>query len=150
GSLLVAPWASNIRQKREGKFCLDSERVTSGSVSSRPNFAKKHETTLARNSVTGRTEKPRGELPKGTRIYVIGDIHGRADLLDQVLEKIGLVCVTRPGTQSLEVFLGDYIDRGTNSKLVIEHLIQRSRSHRTIFLKGNHEAYLCEFLKSPE
>jgi serine/threonine protein phosphatase 1 len=88
-------------------------------------------------------------LPEGTRIYAIGDIHGRADLLDQVFAKIDMDAVKRPGPRLLEVFLGDYIDRGTNSKLVIENLIQRSHSHRTIFLKGNHEAYLCEFLKSP-
>jgi serine/threonine protein phosphatase 1 len=96
-----------------------------------------------------RTEEPRAELPEGIRIYAVGDIHGRADLLDEVFAKIDLDSALRPGPRSFEVFLGDYVDRGANSKLVIEHLIRRGRSRRTIFLKGNHEAYLCEFLKNP-
>jgi serine/threonine protein phosphatase 1 len=99
--------------------------------------------------VIGRTEKPRAELTEGIRIYAIGDVHGRADLLDEVFAKIDLDSASRSAPRSLEVFLGDYVDRGANSKLVIELLIQRSRSRRTIFLKGNHEAYLCEFLTNP-
>jgi serine/threonine protein phosphatase 1 len=97
----------------------------------------------------GGTKKPRPQLPEGIRIYAIGDVHGRADLLDEVFAKIDLDSASRPIARSLEVFLGDYVDRGANSKLVIEHLILRSRSRRTIFLKGNHEEYLCEFLKNP-
>jgi serine/threonine protein phosphatase 1 len=99
--------------------------------------------------MTGEFERTRAESPEGIRIYVVGDIHGRADLLGRVLAKIDLDMTTRPGPQSLEVFLGDYIDRGMSSKHVIEQLIGRSGSRPTIFLKGNHEAYLCEFLKSP-
>ena len=48
----------------------------------------------------------------GTRLYVIGDIHGRADLLDQIVEKIGLDMRQNPAPACLTITLGDYIDRG--------------------------------------
>jgi serine/threonine protein phosphatase 1 len=47
------------------------------------------------------------------------------------------------------VLLGDYIDRGPASRQVIDHLIARSRTHETICLKGNHEAFVAEFLQRP-
>ena len=49
----------------------------------------------------------------------------------------------------VEIFLGDYIDRGPNSREVIDRLIARSRVRETIFLKGNHETYLAGFLDQP-
>jgi serine/threonine protein phosphatase 1 len=134
---------------RRGEFRRNPTPVTFWGMGSKPYPAGTHLIQPARNSVAGRPEKPRVELPEGTRIYVVGEIHGRADLLDRVLAKIDLDIIARPGPRSLEVFIGDYIDRGMNSKLVIEHLIRRSYSRKIIFLKGNHEAYLCEFLKSP-
>jgi serine/threonine protein phosphatase 1 len=47
----------------------------------------------------------------------------------------------------LHVFLGDYIDRGPASQQTIDLLIERSLRHETIFLKGNHEAFLFEVLQ---
>ncbi len=56
------------------------------------------------------------------RIYAVGDVHGRADLLDTLLEKIMRDASAAPGTRSL-VFVGDYIDRGLDSRGVIERLL---------------------------
>jgi len=68
--------------------------------------------------------------------YAIGDIHGNYDKLDTLLNIIG------EDKSAIFVFLGDYIDRGPQSKDVVERLIKFSKNHTCIFLKGNHEALL--------
>jgi serine/threonine protein phosphatase 1 len=89
-------------------------------------------------------------LPEGTRVYAIGDVHGRADLLDRILSQIDTHLSRNPVSRPIEVFLGDYVDRGPDSCRVIELLIRRREKHETICLKGNHETYLLEFLKDPK
>jgi serine/threonine protein phosphatase 1 len=49
----------------------------------------------------------------------------------------------------IQVFLGDYVDRGPDSKKTLDLLIQRSRTHKSVFLKGNHEAFMLEALRDP-
>ena len=84
---------------------------------------------------------------RGHRAYVVGDIHGRLDLLDQLLAKIDADLKARPARKSLLVFVGDLIDRGPQSAQVIERL-RTFRRHgiRTIFLLGNHEEVLLRIL----
>jgi serine/threonine protein phosphatase 1 len=94
-----------------------------------------------------RVERP--SLPDGTRIYAVGDIHGRLDLLDQLLIKIDADLAAHKIDRAIHVFLGDYIDRGPESATVLERLIRRGQSHETICLLGNHEACLLEFLDNP-
>jgi serine/threonine protein phosphatase 1 len=88
-------------------------------------------------------------LPEKTRIYAIGDVHGRADLLGQVLSRIDEDLAIYPDCRALQVFLGDYIDRGPDSRAVVELLVERSKAQKLICLKGNHETYVAEFLRSP-
>jgi len=88
-------------------------------------------------------------VPEGVRIYAIGDIHGRADLLDKVLKRIDADLATNPVPLGIEVYLGDYIDRGPASREVLDQLIARNRTFRTVFLKGNHETYLTSFVTNP-
>jgi len=83
------------------------------------------------------------------RIYAIGDIHGRADLLAELLSRIDTDLQANPIERALHVFLGDYIDRGANSAAVIDLLIDRATTQELICLKGNHELYLAEFLADP-
>jgi serine/threonine protein phosphatase 1 len=85
---------------------------------------------------------------RNTLVYVIGDIHGRLDLLDQLIEAIRRD-VDKHGNDSLTVTLGDYIDRGPNSRGVIERLLADPFPGRFIALKGNHEALLETFLDEP-
>ena len=92
-------------------------------------------------------ESPR--VPDGVRIYAIGDVHGRADLLDQVLSSIDRDLSARPTPRAVHVFVGDYIDRGPDSRGVLDRLVERAKSHELICLKGNHESFLIEFLKNP-
>jgi serine/threonine protein phosphatase 1 len=93
----------------------------------------------------GRIPKPR--LPDGLRIYAVSDIHGCAKLLANVFAAVDLhLSRAEPVRGALHVFLGDYIDRGPDSCQTIDMLIDRSRRHECIFLKGNHEALLLDIL----
>lgn len=91
----------------------------------------------------------RAPAPEEThRIYAVGDIHGRADLLDKLLEKIVRDASQTPATQSL-VFVGDYIDRGSDSRGVIERLLDAPEGFETHYLRGNHDQALLDFLENP-
>ncbi|HEY7005587.1 MAG TPA: metallophosphoesterase family protein [Sphingomicrobium sp.] len=84
---------------------------------------------------------------RGWRAYVVGDIHGRLDLLEQLLDKIHREVAARPARKILVVFVGDLIDRGPNSAQVVERL--RTYKHpriRPVFLQGNHEEVLLRIL----
>jgi serine/threonine protein phosphatase 1 len=89
------------------------------------------------------------KIPEGVRVYAVGDVHGRADLLEQIFAGIDADLTARPADVTIEIFLGDYIDRGPASSGVLDHLIERRHSHPTFCLKGNHEAYMMEFLQDP-
>lgn len=97
---------------------------------------------------------PRGgyRIPEGQRIYAIGDIHGRADLLEELHDKIrDELAVAPEGLESIVVYLGDYIDRGTESREVIDLLLDEPLSGATsVHLKGNHEEAMLKFLEHPE
>jgi serine/threonine protein phosphatase 1 len=83
----------------------------------------------------------------GWRAYAVGDIHGRLDLLDQLLAEIHAQLARRPAHKVLLVFVGDLIDRGPNSAEVIERLrTYRRDGVKTMFLLGNHEEVLLRIL----
>jgi len=91
-------------------------------------------------------------IPEKQRIYAIGDIHGHADTLDAMHRAIDADIDSNPPGEAVIVYLGDYVDRGPDSKGVIDRLIERQRSMRharQIFLKGNHENGMLEFMKDP-
>lgn len=94
-------------------------------------------------------ELSQARIPEGVRVYAVGDVHGRADLLERVFADIDADLNSRPADAAIEIFLGDYIDRGPASSKVLDRLIDRRRSHRTLCLRGNHEAYMLEFLEDP-
>lgn len=100
-------------------------------------------------SILRRKQRPAFGLPKGTRIYAIGDVHGRADLLEQVFARIDTHIAKYPVDRPIQVLVGDYIDRGPNSRDVLDRLIERTRSNEMVLLKGNHETCLLEFLRNP-
>ena len=85
--------------------------------------------------------------PAGRRAYAIGDIHGRLDLLEQLLARIHADLQHRPASKALLVFVGDLIDRGPSSAQVIERLRTYHRAGvRPVFLLGNHEEVLLRIL----
>ena len=84
----------------------------------------------------------------GYRGYVVGDIHGRLDLLEDLLAKIHSELQQHPAARTLLVFVGDLIDRGPSSAQVLERLrTYRRPGIRTEFLLGNHEEVLLRILR---
>jgi predicted phosphodiesterase len=82
------------------------------------------------------------------RLYVIGDIHGRLDLLESAIAAIGRD-VGRHGPAALTVTVGDYLDRGPDSCRVIDRLAANPFPTPYVALKGNHESFLEAFLADP-
>ncbi len=79
-------------------------------------------------------------VPDGMRVYAIGDIHGRDDLLTALLAKIDADDHARGSADTLLIFLGDLMDRGPGSAAVIETALALKNSGRNVrFLMGNHE-----------
>ena len=87
-------------------------------------------------------EGTRGEarVPAGERVYAVGDVHGRLDLLPELLDAIDRDEAARPAAATHVVLLGDLVDRGPQSRQVIDHVLTRDwRGRRLTVLKGNHE-----------
>lgn len=79
-------------------------------------------------------------IPEGRRVYAIGDIHGRNDLLQQLLDKIIRDDSERDDAESEIIFLGDLVDRGPDSAGVIDTAMQARETFGNVrFLMGNHE-----------
>ena len=73
-------------------------------------------------------------------LYAVGDIHGEVELLEELLEKL-------PSKKDDRfVFVGDYVDRGFDSKGVVELLIEFSKERDCVFLLGNHESMFLDFI----
>lgn len=90
---------------------------------------------------------PRELLPQGQRIYAVGDIHGRHDLLTATLAAIMADLGAHPSPAPTVIFLGDYVSRGPDSREVIE-TVRTWNPHGVdvVTLKGNHEDLLLGFL----
>lgn len=74
------------------------------------------------------------------RVYAVGDIHGRLDLLDDLLARIDTDDAGRAAADTVIIFLGDLIDRGPDSAQVIDRLMKLADTPRKVrFLQGNHE-----------
>ena len=101
-----------------------------------------------------RTRRPaEPAIPAGYRVYAVGDIHGRLDLLDELLARIEADDRQRAGRErqrpeTILIFLGDLIDRGPSSAQVIERLrTYAPPGVRSIFLSGNHEDVLLRLIR---
>ncbi|MBS0219600.1 MAG: serine/threonine protein phosphatase [Proteobacteria bacterium] len=97
----------------------------------------------------GRREAARpGSIPVGEAVYAVGDIHGRFDLLQDLLTRIYEDASRHPSDSSRSlIFLGDYIDRGSESSSVVEALRRDPLpDFATVRLKGNHEEAFLAFL----
>ncbi len=95
------------------------------------------------------TERPgrTASVPRGALVYAVGDIHGRVEPLIELLESIRRDASRQQADRRVLVFLGDYVDRGPQSRQVIELLrSDPAPEFETVFLKGNHEAWLLGFL----
>lgn len=97
-----------------------------------------------------RTEPVPARAPVGRRIYVVGDIHGRADLVGLLHERILADAAQHPRRRPLVVYLGDYIDRGLESRQVLDMLLEQPLAgFEAVRLLGNHEQAMLDFLEDP-
>ncbi|TFL17136.1 metallophosphoesterase family protein [Jannaschia formosa] len=91
------------------------------------------------------TDPPQPDGP----LYAVGDLHGRADLLERMIDRIAADAAERgvAGT-AVTVFLGDHVDRGADPRAVLARLDahRRAAPDRTICLMGNHEKMLLDAL----
>ena len=87
-------------------------------------------------------------LPAPVIAYAVGDIHGRLDLLEGAIAEIERGAQAASANRVVAIFLGDYIDRGPESRGVIERLIawQEAKPCETVFLRGNHEQFLLDMI----
>lgn len=81
-------------------------------------------------------------VPAGLRVFAVGDVHGRVDLLDQLLLTIDREHARHAPAQKLIIFVGDLVDRGPDSRAVVERVRERVRSGEARLLMGNHEEVL--------
>ena len=106
---------------------------------------------MLRRLFSGKSSRSAFQGPPGSRAYAIGDIHGRLDLLLPLLERIEADNARRGAAKTWLVFLGDLVDRGPDSRGVIEHLVTRAPIFaRNVFLKGNHEEFFLGVLEGDE
>jgi serine/threonine protein phosphatase 1 len=90
-------------------------------------------------------------LPDGLAIYAVGDLHGRLDLLEEMQACIRADLFRSRPRESVEIFLGDYIDRGPQSCEVVERLISTPPlADKRVCLMGNHEDMLLKALDDAE
>lgn len=102
-----------------------------------------------REAASATARRP-ARVPEGQRVYAVGDIHGRADLLHELLE---LIRHDAAGTdrRCTVVFLGDYVDRGPDNSEVIDLLAgEPLPGFDALHLVGNHEAVFLQFLRDAE
>lgn len=106
-------------------------------------FKKKKEVTVAAPA--------NPHVPDGVIVWAIGDIHGRLDLLKPLVEAIMADAAASQANRRVVIFLGDYIDRGPESRGVIQYLgtLPKDLGIQWRFLKGNHEQAMLDFLDDP-
>ena len=108
---------------------------------------------ISERSTSGGLRKPpvalaKPRIPAGFRVYAIGDIHGRDDLLERLHTRMAADMQQAPEAYRVLVYLGDYIDRGPDSRKVVERVLSfRPERTERVFLKGNHEAAMLSVLQ---
>lgn len=87
-------------------------------------------------------------MPAGTRVYAIGDIHGCLDQLEDLHAAIEADARAHPSERRVVVYVGDYVDRGPDSRGVLGLLIEAPLpGFESVHLIGNHEAFMMQFLE---
>ncbi|MDX1293187.1 MAG: metallophosphoesterase family protein [Hyphomonas sp.] len=144
---------SKLTQQIQKSFIARLGQLTRSTTSLRARMRKSFDVLTTQVETPVRAEPVQvatrvTRAPEGECLYAIGDIHGRCDLLERLVTQIEEDSKDLPaGTKRTLVFLGDYIDRGLQSRDVIDFLISdRLQAFETVFLMGNHEEALLRFL----
>ena len=91
----------------------------------------------------------RAAVPPDHFVVAVGDLHGRLDLLEPLWTKIDAASRLSSARQRTLIFIGDYVDRGLESAQLVERLLDGFPGFEAIFLKGNHDETLLQFLSDP-
>jgi serine/threonine protein phosphatase 1 len=89
-------------------------------------------------------------IPDGLSIIAFGDVHGCADRLDSLLDRIAERVAEFPERRHIVVSVGDLIDRGPDSARVVARLIEGVPGCEVVVLRGNHEAMMLDFIHGDE
>ena len=95
-------------------------------------------------------DEPLPSIPDGQRVYAVGDIHGRLDLFEALVAAIEADDAARAPAETLIVLLGDLVDRGDDSRGVIEFARDLQRRRPVRILAGNHEEMFLRSLSDIE
>lgn len=100
---------------------------------------------------SSRSARPASRTPPGCVIWAVGDIHGRSDLADRLIQAIRADLHASGAARKVVVFLGDYVDRGLDSKGVLDQLCNLAVDPglEVHFIRGNHEDRMEAFLADP-
>ena len=91
----------------------------------------------------------RASVPPGHFVVAVGDVHGRLDLVENLWAQIDAASRLSPARRRIMIFVGDYIDRGPQSRELIDRLLKGFAGFEMICLKGNHDDTLLQFLTDP-
>lgn len=98
------------------------------------------------------TDTPDGappSVPADSVVYAIGDIHGETAKLDRLHAMVRADAGGRAAERRIAIYLGDYVDRGPDSAGVVDRLIADPLpGFERVFLMGNHEDFLLQFLEA--
>ncbi len=103
-----------------------------------------------RNFFSSAGKKSLPTLPEGQRVYAIGDIHGRLDLFDALIEAIEQDDILEGKAETTVILLGDLVDRGPDSKGVIERARKWQKSRNVRIVAGNHEEMFLSSIEKEE
>ncbi|MFM5929725.1 MAG: metallophosphoesterase family protein [Novosphingobium sp.] len=101
-----------------------------------------------RSILAPRSEPQRAAIPAGQRVYAVGDIHGRLDLMVSLAEAIERDDRKRGPADTTVILLGDLVDRGPDSAGVITAARMWAEQRRVRFIAGNHEEMFLESFDS--
>ena len=102
---------------------------------------------VIRHWIGSRSHTPNWATPPGQRIYAVGDVHGRLDLLEALLALIEADESQREPAETTLIFLGDLVDRGPDSAGVLARARTLAEQRHTQFLMGNHEEMMLASLQ---
>lgn len=91
----------------------------------------------------------RASVPQGHFVVAIGDAHGRLDLVENLWAQIDAASRLSSARRRTLIFIGDYVDRGLQSRELIDRLLRGFAGFETHYLKGNHDDTLLQFLADP-
>lgn len=93
---------------------------------------------------------PERHIPPGERVYAIGDIHGRIDLLEELASAIEADDAASPPAETTVILLGDLVDRGPDSAAVVDFAREWQDRRDVRILAGNHEEMLLASLTNTD